>query len=303
MPVNGDHIVSRDRIAFGIGVMVLAVFLLSSLDATVKWLTGSYTVVQIIFFRNLFALLPVWMLIHREGGVGALRTRQPWLHLYRIALILIISYSFFWAISHMELADATAIFFTVPLFITVLSIPLLGEQVGRRRWGAVAVGFLGALVILRPGGGVFDWPALAVLVTSIGYALLMISNRAQRGRETVSALTFYATIGALVVSGLLLPLVWTTPSLSDLLLLALVGLLGGVGQICLVTAFRYAPAVVIAPFDYTTLLWATFYGYMLWGDLPDLTTLIGAGVIALGGIYILRRETTTAVHPANGQKP
>ncbi|MBL6945889.1 MAG: DMT family transporter [Rhodospirillales bacterium] len=284
----------RDAIALGIGLIVLAIFFLSSLDAMVKWSTAGYALVQIIFFRNLFGMFPVFVIVQRHGGFGALRTRRPGFHVFRIGLILTISFSFFWALSRMELADATAIFFTVPLFITVLSVVVLGETVGLRRWIAVGAGFAGVLLVIRPGSGVFDPAALAVVVASLAYAGLMISNRALRDTETAATLTFFTTTGCLIATGCILPWVWVTPSAFDLLLLAAIGIFGGIGQILLVIAFQRAPAVVIAPFEYTTLIWATFYGFVIWGDLPDMLTLIGAAIIAAGGVYILYRETVGA---------
>jgi len=287
----------KDVIAQGIGLIVLAIVLLSSLDAMVKWLTSGFSLAQIIFFRNLFGLLPVFIIIQMQGGAGTIRTNRPAFYVFRVFLILTIGFSFFWALSRMELADATAIFFMVPLFITVMSVFVLGEMVGMRRWIAVIVGFGGVLLIIRPGVGVFEPGALAVLLASLAYAALMISNRAIRGKETPAALTFFTTVGCLIVSGCFLPWVWVGPNAFEWLVLAAMGIFGGTGQILLILAFQRAPAGVIAPFEYTTLIWATFYGFVIWGDLPDMPTLIGAAIIAAGGVYILYRETKGVKKP------
>ncbi|MBL6927965.1 MAG: DMT family transporter [Rhodospirillales bacterium] len=292
---SGDETNSGSKaVVQGIGLIVLAIFFLSSLDAMVKWLTSGFALAQIIFFRNLFGLLPVFVIIHMQGGVSAIRTRRPAFHVFRVFLILTIAFSFFWALSRMELADATAIFFTVPLFITVMSVVVLRETVGIRRWIAVFAGLGGVLLIIRPGSGVFDIGAVAVLVASLGYATLMITNRAIRNKETPATLTFFTTLGCLIVTGCLLPWVWVTPSTFEWLLLAAIGVFGGTGQILLVFAFQRAPAGVIAPFEYTTLIWATLYGYLIWGDLPDMMTVTGAAIIAAGGVYILHREKAGA---------
>ncbi|MCG8509967.1 MAG: DMT family transporter [Rhodospirillales bacterium] len=290
MPENGQKTTNGDRIVLGLSTMALAIFLLSTLDAGVKWLTGAYSLVQIIFFRNLFGMLPTLVLVRQNGGLASLYTRRPLIHLLRLGLGLSMAFSFFWALSNMELADATAVFFTVPLFIALLSVIVLGERVGIRRWSAIAIGFAGALIIIRPGSGVFNPAALMVLVTSISYACMMISNRALRHTESPAALSFYPTIGALLITAALLPFAWTTPPLLDLLILAGVGILGGCGQILLVIAFRNAPAAGMAPLEYSTLLWATAYGFLIWRDLPDMLTITGAAIVAAGGLYLIYHE-------------
>jgi len=291
---------ARDAVALGIGLIILAVVFLCTVDAMVKWLAAGYSLTQIIFFRNVFGLLPVFVLAGRQGGIAALATR-PFAHLFRLGLVLVLAYGFFWALARMELADATAIFFTVPLFISVLSVVFLGETVGLRRWLAVAVGFAGALLVIKPGTGIFQPAALMVLLTSLCYAALMITNRALRTTETPAAMAFYVTAGAIVVTGLALPWTWTPPSPFDLLQLAGVGIFGGIGQILLVLAFRRAPASVIAPFDYSSLIWAVLYGYLLWDELPDAWTLVGAAVVAGGGLYIMRRERAAAPSAREGE--
>ncbi|MBT3360746.1 MAG: DMT family transporter [Rhodospirillales bacterium] len=290
---NSGRKAITQNIGQGIGLIVLAIGLLSSLDAMVKWLTGGFSLAQIVFFRNLFGLLPVFIIIQMQGGARAIRTRRPGFHIFRVFLILTIAFSFFWALSRMELADATALFFTVPLFITIMSVIVLGETVGMRRWIAVAAGFGGVLLVIRPGSGVFDLGAIGVLVASLGYAALMISNRAIRGKETPATLTFFTTTGCVLVTGCALPWVWVEPSAFEWGVMAAMGIFGGTGQILLIFAFQRAPAGVIAPFEYTTLIWATFYGFVIWGDLPDMQTVIGAAIIAAGGVYILYRETMT----------
>ena len=293
MPRASNTTSDRRAVAQGIGLIVLAIGFLSTLDALVKWATADFSLVQIIFFRNFFALLPVFVIVRMQGGVRAIETRRPWFHVFRISLVLTIGFSFFWALSRMELADATAIFFTVPLFITIMSVIVLGETVGLRRWIAVGIGFAGVILVIRPGSGVFDIGAIGVLVASLGYAVLMITNRAIRNKETPATLTFFNTVGCMIVTGCVLPWVWVTPNGYEWLLLAAMGIFGGIGQILLVFAFQRAPAGIIAPFEYTTLIWATGYGFVIWGDLPDLLTVIGATIIAAGGVYILYRETAT----------
>jgi len=270
--------------------MILGIFVLTSADAAIKWLVAQYEVIQILFFRNLFALLPILLFMRSHSGLSELRTRRPVVHLLRACLFLTYTLIFFWVLSRLQLADATVLLFTGPLYITILSVPLLGERADLRTWIAVIAGVVGVIVVMRPGTGLFDIAALGAQVAVAGYALLMISNRLLRVTETSAALVFYNAFGALVITTLALPWIWRTPDFRDFVLFSAVGLLSGVGQICLVLAFRNAPAVTVAPIEYTGLLWATVYGFLLWHHFPDRWVLVGAALIALSSGYVMRRE-------------
>jgi drug/metabolite transporter (DMT)-like permease len=280
-----------DRPGLGIALMLAGIAAFAVMDATIKWLTADFPVTQVIALRSWFGLPLLCLLAYFEGGLPALRTRRPLVHVGRYTLVLALSFSFFWALSQMKLVDAVAITFTVPIFITALSVPLLKEPVGWHRWAAIGVGFCGVLIMLRPGLGVFQWAALVVLGSAVVYALLMITTRAFKSTESTAALMFYPQFGMSLTGIVIAPLFWITPSPVDLGLFALAGLFGSVGVICLTHAFRLAPVATVSPFEYSALIWATLLGFLLWHELPDAPTLAGAGIVIASGLYIIYRET------------
>lgn len=282
---------ATDAAAQGIGFMLLSTLLFSAMDALVKWVSADYPLGQIMFFRSLFAFLPLALFISRSGGVAVLRTKRPGSHLWRGAVGLVAMACTFGAVILLPLADAVALARSGPLFLTALSVPLLGEKVGPRRWSAVVVGFIGVLIMMRPGAGVFDPAALLAIAAAILYALAMIAVRQLSATERPATIVFYFTVFVTIASGLSLPFQWTTPAGADLLLLAAVGLLGGFAQIAMTQAFKLAPVALVGPFEYTALVFAIFFGYLLWGDVPDAFLLTGAAIVVGSSLYILHRET------------
>lgn len=284
-----------DRIVRGIGLYVVAIVLLASMDAIIKWLTTDYTTQQIVFFRAAFGLLPILTILAVRGRFRDLRTRRLGGQLGRGVLAALAAICFFYAFSQMPLADAYAIAFASPLFVTALSVPMLGERVGAHRWAAVAVGFVGVMVILRPGQSGLDHllslGALSALAGTFFFSLSVVLIRRMTRTETNAALVFYAGIVTVAISSVALPFgfVWPTP--MDFALLVLVGFLGGFGLIAVTEAFRTAPVAILAPFEYTAMIWAIIFGYWIWGDLPDGWVLSGAGIVVCSGLYILHRET------------
>ena len=275
----------------GIVMMLVGIAGFAVMDATIKWLTAEYPVPQVIALRSWFGLPILILLAMREGGLPAMRTGRPLVHVGRYLLVLMLSLSFFWALSSMKLVDAIAIAFAAPIIITALSVPLLREPVGLRRWIAIGVGFCGVLIMLRPGMGVFQWAAMAALGSAVVYALLMVTTRAFKNTESTASLMLYPQIGISLTGLLMVNYFWVTPTFFDLALFALAGFFGSIGVLCMTHAFRLAPAATIAPFEYTALLWATLLGYLIWGELPDNITLLGASVVIASGLYILYRET------------
>ena len=283
-----------DRIGLGISGMVAAIALFAIADATVKWLAGSYSPFEIVFFRHLFGMIPIAVLVWRGGGVGALATRRPIAHALRAAFLFFALAALYVGLAHMPLAEAIAVAFTAPLFTTALSRPVLGEPVGPRRWAAVTVGFAGALVMIRPGTEAFRPEALLVLAAALCFASAALMTRHMARSETNVAILTYSTIGALLGSLPFLGAVWLTPSAGHLGLFALIGLLGGVGAYLVIVAYRHAPAAVVAPFEYTALVWAAIIGWLVWREQPDPAVWLGAGLIAVAGIYITHREAAAA---------
>ena len=282
---------SVDRPVLGIALMLAGIAGFSVMDAIIKWLTADYSVAQVVALRSWFGLPLLCLFALYEGGLKTLRTRRPLVHVGRYLLVLALSFSFFWALSQMKLVDTIAITFAAPIFITALSVPLLKEPVGLHRWVAISVGLCGVLIMLRPDMGVFQWAAFVVLCSVVVYALLMITTRAFKSTESTAALMLYPQLGMSLTGIVLAPYFWVTPSLGDVGLFALAGLFGSVGVMCLTHAFRLGPAAVISPFEYSALIWATLLGFLLWGELPDAITLVGAGIVISSGLYIIYRET------------
>jgi len=284
---------SRDSsLAGGLALAVTAFACFSLMDVVIKMLAGRYAVPQVIFFQALFSLVPILGYAALTGGVlNNIRTRRPRMHLLRAVLGVVGSFCAVYAYSRMPIADAYALGFSAPLFITALSVPILKEVVGWRRWTAVAVGFAGVLVMLRPGAGIVDVGAFAALGGALCYSINMLLSRMMRGTERAVSFAFYGTCASLTVTATLLPAVWITPAWGDLGMAAVAGGLGGSAVIMLLNAFRAAPAAVVAPFQYTQMVWGITYGYLFFGDRPDGWLLLGAAIVIGSGLYILYRET------------
>lgn len=273
-----------------IGLMLLAVFLFAVMDAMIKWQGAVYPVLQIVFFRSAFGLLiSIGPVLH--DGRRLLATKHPWLHLARALLGFGALFCFFEAFVRMRFADVYAISFASPLFITALSVPFLGEQVGWRRWTAVGVGLAGVLLMIRPGAGVFEAAALIALAGTLCYALAMILVRRLARTDSNIAIVFYFGIMATFLSGLTLPFVWMTPTWEDFFWLALIGVIGGAAQLILTQSFRLAPVSLLTPFEYVAMVWAVLFGWMFWNELPDPYFYAGAPLVIAAGLYILHRET------------
>jgi drug/metabolite transporter (DMT)-like permease len=288
---------NSDHPALGIALMLAGIAGFAVMDATIKWLVADYHVVQVAALRSWFGLPLLCLFALRGGGLKRLKTGRPGVHFGRYLLVLGLTFCFFWALSQMKLVDAIAISFAAPIFITALSMPLLRESVGLHRWLAVGIGFAGVLVMLRPGFGVFQWAALVVLLSVVFYALLMITTRAFKNTESSASLMLYPQLGMSLTGILLAPFFWIAPDLLDLALFALAGAFGSIGVMCVTHAFRLGPAAVITPFEYSALIWATLLGYLLWDELPDGITLLGATIVVASGLYIVYRETIRAGRP------
>jgi drug/metabolite transporter (DMT)-like permease len=293
---------SSDRPLAGIAMMLVGIAGFAVMDATIKWLTADYPVPQVIALRSWFGLPFLILLAMREGGLPALKTHRPLVHFGRYALVMLLSLSFFWALSAMKLVDAVAIAFAAPIIITALSVPLLKEAVGPRRWIAIGVGFCGVLIMLRPGIGVFQWAALAALGSALVYSLLMVTTRVYKSTESTAALMLYPQLGMSISGIVMVNFFWVTPTMLDLGLFALAGFFGSIGVMCLTHAFRLAPVAAIAPFEYTALVWATLLGFLVWGELPDGVTLVGVSIVVASGLYIIYRETRKA-HQSSPKLP
>jgi drug/metabolite transporter (DMT)-like permease len=282
---------SVEEVRRGIVYVIASVFVFSGVNALVKWLVADYPVTQVVFFRCVFALVPCVVLVMTHGGWACLRTNRLRDHALRAGSQFLSMLAIFIAFGMMPLADAVAIQFASPLFLTVLSIFLLGERVGIHRWSAVVAGFLGVLIMVQPGPGMVAGGALFALANALISASVTIAMRRMSVTESSTTLVAYQGLFTALMSACLLPVGWVWPSPRDAGLLIGVGLLSGVGQYCWTQAFRFAPAAVAAPFSYMSMIWALAFGFVLWGDVPTASLLAGSLVVAASGLYILYRET------------
>ena len=277
---------------YAVGCFLGAILLFAAMDTLIKYLSAGYPVPQLMFVRSLVALLLVGgFTLAGGGGVAAMRTARPWAHVWRAFAGLLSMGCFFYAFKHLPLAEVYVLSFAGPLFITALSGPLLGERVGWRRWAAVLAGFGGVVVMAQPTAGEPSVPVLVGLTAAFFYALSMLTVRGLSRTETSASIVVYLLLTTTLVSGILAVPVWTAPAAGELALMATVGALGALAQVLITQAFRRAPPAVVAPFEYTGMLWASLFGWLVFGDLPTPPVLAGAMVIIASGLYILHRET------------
>lgn len=286
LPPSGASTVGR-----GIAYMLGAVFIFSAANVLVKWASATYPVGEIAFFRTFVALFPTLVLVAGHGGIARLRTRHPLSHLLRggvgMASMLLIYYAFM----ALPIAEATAIGFAGPLFMTALSVPMLGEKVGVYRWSAIVVGFMGVLLITRPGRDILNLGALAAVTSAASYAVAMLLVRQMCKTEHPVTITFYFTAFGSLVMGCLLPFGWVTPDGPGLAALSAVGIAGGIGQYLQTEAFRLAPAAVAAPFNYVSIVFAGVFGYLIWDEVPTVPVVAGSAIVIVSGLFIIYRET------------
>ena len=287
---------ARQHAGLGIALRIGAMALFAVMSALVKWCGGhGVPVFQMIFFRNAFAFVPLGLYIWRTTGPRVLITRRPLGHLARASVGLIGMSCSFTALQYLPLTAATAFSFAAPLFMTALSAPILKERVGPHRWGAVVVGFLGVLIMIRPDPGKMNLIGSGfALFGAVAAAGAMVTIREIGKTERGATIVFYFTLGGALMGLASLPFGWVMPSPQILGLLILMGLIGGVGQLLMTEALRVAPVGVVAPFDYIQLLWASLIGFGIWGEIPETLTLAGALVVAGSGGYILWRELRLA---------
>jgi drug/metabolite transporter (DMT)-like permease len=293
MVMSGEtNIKNRDAgsVAQGLAAMWVAVVSFSVADAIGKWGGGEgFAAVQIVFFRYLFGLIPLALVLW-WSGLEAVRTKRPWAHALRGLLLSAALALFFWGLKYVPLADGIAVAFTAPLFITALSVPVLAERVGPARWAAVLVGFAGMLVIVQPGTDTFR-PEMGIIVASaLVFALGITYTRRLSRTETVAGMFTWTTVVSLVVFGPLALLTWKTPDVQHLGAFAALGLIGGAAHYLVGIAYRNAPAAVVAPQEYAALVWGALIGWFMWGDVPSAATWAGAAIVAAAGGFIAVRE-------------
>lgn len=284
----------RDNVS-GILIMLLAVGTFALMDAGLKLLTPHYPAAQVAALRGMASLPFVLVWVMATIGLPALlRVRWP-LHLLRGVLAVGMMVGFVYALRRMPLSTAYTLFFVAPLLITALSVLVLREHVGPRRWTAIAVGLMGVMVVLRPtGNGVLSLAGIAVLLAALGYAIGAITVRVLSRTDSTQAMVFWMLVLLALGAGALAWPEWVAVQRAHWLLIAGIGLAGAVGQYAITEAFSRGEASVIAPFEYTALAWGVALDLAVWGVLPDGVTWIGAAIIVGSGLYLIHRERAVA---------
>jgi drug/metabolite transporter (DMT)-like permease len=272
----------------GIGLMLFSIFMFSFGDALGKYMVGTYAVGQLLWLRACAALLVLSPLIwkHRAKFV---RMERPRLQLLRVILSTLEVAAFFLAVAYMPLADVITYWLACPVFVTALSAIFLGERVGWRRWSAILIGFLGVVIALRPSAQTFSGPAMIALAGSLCFSVLMLITRALRATpDIVMASTQFC--GSFLLGAAMSPFGWVTPSLSSLALFAVAGCISVSALLCVNRSLKLAPASVVVPYQYSMIIWAVLFGLIVFGDVPQAATIVGAAIIIGAGLYIFLRE-------------
>jgi drug/metabolite transporter (DMT)-like permease len=261
-----------------------------SMDASAKLLSSEMPLLMVVWGRYLFHFIFIALFFFRGDSRDLVRTRRFNLQIFRSLLGLSATFTFWGALVFLSLADCVAIVFISPLLVTALSVPLLGEKVGVHRWGAVIMGFIGVMIIIRPGMGIVHWAVILPLITALFWANYQITTRILSRTDSALTTLFYTAAGGLFFTTFAVWLVWVTPTFKQWFILACLGFLGTMGHYFLIKAFELAPASMLAPFNYTSILWSILLGYLLFEDFPDEWTIAGVVIIISSGLYIIQRE-------------
>lgn len=275
----------------GIGLMSVTFLCFALLDCGAKWLVQTLPVLMVVWLRFLIhALFSVALMAPRIRS-GILRSRRPKLQVLRALFMPVMTGLNFWALQYLQLAETGAIQFSVPIIIALIAAPLLGERMDRARWTAIAVGFVGVLIIVRPGTQGFHPALILSIINAVLYALFNLMTRQLAAHDSPETTQFYSSVGAtLVITPFALAAWQTPPGLLQWTVLVLIGLAGGLGHYLLALAHRYAPASVLAPFLYQQIIWMVLLGYLVFGDVPDAAVVLGAAIVICSGGYLLYRE-------------
>jgi len=270
-------------------LMIATVTLQPVNQAVAKHLAAELPVIEIVWGRLLFHCLIAVPFVIASHGVGGLRPANPGIQIFRGGLLSVATIFLFGALAQIPMADAIALAFVAPLVVTALSPLLLGEYVGPRRWVAVAVGFAGALIVIRPGAGAMEWAALLALGSGVIYGFYLIVTRRIAGTAPPAVTLVYTALVGVVVTSAMLPFLWVSPTSAAWAWMALAGAASALAHFCLIRAYHYAEASLIAPLTYGEIVMATLLGYIVFGDFPDTVTWLGVGVIAMTGLYVSMR--------------
>ncbi len=293
-PITAVETPSTNRTGLGIGLMILGFMFFSIADATAKFLTQDFQPFQIAWFRQLGLLsVGIWILAAR--GLPVLKTKRPVLQVLRGCAAALSASAFIFAVGYVPLADAVAVSFVAPFAVTILAAFVLRETVGIRRWTAVTVGFTGTLIVIRPGLGILHPAIFVVLAAASLFAVRQILSRVLGPVDRTSTTVTFTAISSVMLLTLPMAFVWQTPtSLQQVLLILLLAGAAGTGELLIIRALELAEAATLAPMQYTMIIWSTGLSWLVFSQLPDGWTLLGAAIIMASGIYTLHRERLAA---------
>ncbi|MSP31321.1 MAG: DMT family transporter [Pseudolabrys sp.] len=277
----------------GIGLMLVGIFFFALNDALGKWLIATYSVGQLLLVRSIAGLVLLAPFIKRTGWAAFSGAPRPFVQFLRPVFATFEVACFYWALAYMPLADVMTFYLAGPIYVTAISPFILGERIGWRRWLAVFAGFAGVMIALNPSAHSLTPASLVALAGSFAFSLLMICTRLVRGTSDIVLVTTQ-TVGALAFGAVAAPLTWVALSWGDTALLVLLGATAMVAHVCINRSLKLAPASVVVPYQYTTIIWAILLGYIFFGDIPAPAMLTGAAIIIAAGIYIFVREARAA---------
>jgi drug/metabolite transporter (DMT)-like permease len=284
----------RNRL-IGISLMSITFLCFALLDCGAKWLVKSLPVLMVVWLRFLFHAMFSVALMAPQIRAGQLRPKRLKLQLLRASFMPVMTGLNFWALQYLQLAETGAIQFSVPIIIALIAAPMLGERMDRARWAAIAVGFIGVLIIVRPGTQGFHPALILSIINAVLYALFNLMTRHLAAHDSPETTQFFSSVGATLIITPFALAAWQTPtSALQWALLVGIGLAGGIGHYVLAVAHRYAPASVLGPFLYQQILWMVLFGYLAFGDVPDMAVVVGAAIVIASGGYLLYRERRTA---------
>ncbi len=276
----------------GILFFIIAIFFISVVDTICKLFTKDLHAIQLVwgYFVGINLVLWVFFLFRGENISKLIATDKPYIQIFRPALLVCSISSLFVGLTYLPIAEATAIGFVAPLFITALSVPILKEKVGIHRWSAVLIGLMGVIIIVRPTGDLWHFASMMPLLGALFFALFQIMTRLLSITEKTHTTLFYTGLGGLVWSSLIVPFVWVVPSQLHISIFFAIGAMGALAHLCMISAFDRSEASLLAPYNYTKLLWVTVFGYLIFDDIPSLDMWIGALIIVSAGFYVIYRE-------------
>lgn len=288
-PIMPENLSSHNN-RQGILYMLLAVFIFCLVNAIAKNIIAQYPPLEVLFFRFLGALLPAWILLHRDGGIANFSHHPYGISLIASAILVLDLFCLFMSFKYLPLADATALSFSSIFFVTVLAAIFLKESLSFSRISVIICGFIGVVIIAKPSGNISILGATFSLIYALADAIVLLLIRVLARNHKSSVLVFSFTFFATLITAAFLPFAWKTPTLIDLSKFVLLGIGGGLGQFFITQAYRHAPAAIVAPMVYSATLWSTFLGFIFWAEVPGIHFWIGGTLVIMSGLFIMWRE-------------